>query len=94
MKISRKEVEHVTLLARLELTEEEVNQYTEQLNSILEYAEMLQKLDTDKVTPTAHAVQLFNVLRTDEVHPSLPQQEALSNAPEAEDGYFRVPKIV
>ena len=94
MKISRKEVEHVTLLARLELTEEEVNQYTEQLNSILEYAEMLQKLDTDQVIPTAHAVQLFNVLRPDEVQPSLPQQEALSNAPEAEDGYFRVPKIV
>lgn len=94
MKISRKEVEHVKLLARLELTEGEVNQYTEQLNSILEYAEMLQKLDTDKVTPTAHAVQLFNVLRTDEVKPSLSQQEALSNAPEAEDGYFRVPKIV
>lgn len=94
MKISKKEVEHVTLLARLELTEEEVNQYTEQLNSILEYAEMLQKLDTDRVTPTAHAVQLFNVLRTDEVVPSLPQREALSNAPKAEEGYFRVPKIV
>lgn len=94
MKISKKEVEHVTLLARLELTEEEVNQYTEQLNSILEYAEMLQKLDTDRVTPTAHAVQLFNVLRTDDVQPSLSQQEALSNAPEAEDGYFRVPRIV
>lgn len=94
MKISKKEVEHVTLLARLELTEEEVNQYTEQLNSILEYAGMLQKLDTDSVTPTAHAVQLFNVLRTDEIKPSLPQQEALSNAPEAEDGYFRVPRIV
>ncbi|KUO58405.1 MAG: glutamyl-tRNA amidotransferase [Gracilibacter sp. BRH_c7a] len=94
MKISKKEVEHVTLLARLELTEEEVNQYTEQLNSILEYAEMLQKLDTDKVSPTAHAVQLFNVLRTDEVKNSLSQQEALSNAPEAEDGYFRVPRIV
>lgn len=94
MKISKKEVEHVALLARLKLTEEEVYQYTEQLNSILEYAEMLQKLDTSTVKPTAHAVELFNVLRTDEVKPSMSQQEALSNAPEAEDGYFRVPRIV
>lgn len=94
MKISKNEVEHVALLARLELNEEEVHQYTEQLNAILEYAGMIQKLDTDSVVPTAHAVELFNVLRADEVKPSMSQQEALSNAPEAKEGYFQVPRIV
>lgn len=94
MRISKQEVEHVALLARLELSEAEVDQYTEQLNSILVYAEKLQKLDTSDVNPTAHAVQLFNVLRPDEVNDSMTQKEALSNAPKAEDGYFCVPRIV
>ncbi|NLI93462.1 MAG: Asp-tRNA(Asn)/Glu-tRNA(Gln) amidotransferase subunit GatC [Peptococcaceae bacterium] len=94
MKISRKEVEHVALLARLKLTEEEMNQYTEQLNSILEHAAMLDQIDTAGVSPTAHAVQLYNVLRDDEVKPSMDQEKVLKNAPDAEDGFFRVPRIV
>ncbi|AHF10499.1 MULTISPECIES: Asp-tRNA(Asn)/Glu-tRNA(Gln) amidotransferase subunit GatC [Dehalobacter] len=94
MKLSREEVEHVALLARLQLSEEEVELYTEQLNSILGYAEMLQKLNTDQVSPTAHAVQLFNVLREDEVKPSMSQDKILMNAPDEEDGFFRVPRIV
>lgn len=94
MKLSRKEVEHVALLARLQLSEEEVELYTEQLNSILGYAELLQKLDTDLVIPTAHAVQLVNVLREDEVKPSMSQDKVLQNAPDQEDGFFRVPRIV
>jgi aspartyl-tRNA(Asn)/glutamyl-tRNA(Gln) amidotransferase subunit C len=94
MNLSREEVEHVALLARLQLSEEEVELYTEQLNSILEYAEMLQKLETDQVFPTAHAVQLFNVLREDEVKPSMSRDKILRNAPDEDDGFFRVPKIV
>ncbi|HWJ02116.1 MAG TPA: Asp-tRNA(Asn)/Glu-tRNA(Gln) amidotransferase subunit GatC [Verrucomicrobiae bacterium] len=94
MKISKQQVEHVALLARLELTESEKQEYTEQLNSILEYAAILDKLDTENVPPTAHPLPLKNVFRSDEVKPSIDQKEALSNAPDAEDGFFKVPKIV
>lgn len=94
MKITREDVEHVALLARLALTEQEIQDYTEQLDSILEYAAMLDRLDTEDVEPTAHAVPLHNVLREDEVRPSFAQEKALKNAPEAEDGFFKVPKIV
>lgn len=94
MKISRQEVEHVALLARLELSEQEIELYTEQLNSILDYAVILEQLDTEKVVPTAHAVPLYNVLREDVVKPSMSQEKVLQNAPDSEDGFFRVPKIV
>ena len=94
MKMSTQEVEHIALLARLKLTQEEIDLYTEQLNSILECADDLKKIDTENVKPTAHAVELYNVLRDDEVKPSMPQDKALKNAPEAEDGFFRVPRIV
>ena len=94
MKISRVEVEHVALLARLELTEEELVTNTEQLNSILDYAAMLEKLNTDDIKPTAHAVPLHNVLREDQVKPSMDREKVLANAPDAEDGFFKVPRIV
>lgn len=94
MKISRQDVEHVALLARLELTEQETEEYTEQLNSILEYAAMLDKLDTNAVSPTAHVVPIHNVMREDEVRESIQQEKVLQNAPDPEDGFFRVPKIV
>lgn len=94
MRLSKQEVEHVALLGRLKLSEEEIDLYTVQLNSILEYAAKLQEIDTEKVVPTAHAVELSNVLREDEVQPSMDPDKVLQNAPEAEDGFFRVPKIV
>ncbi len=94
VKISRQAVEHVALLARLELSEQEIGTYTEQLNTILDYAAILEKLDTSEVQPTAHAVPLHNVLREDEVRASMPQEKVLQNAPDAENGFFRVPKIV
>ena len=94
MKISKQQVEHVALLARLELTEEEKQLYTEQLNSILEFAEILDKLDTSAVEPTAHPLPLRNVFREDVVKPSLSQAEVLANSPDPEDGFFKVPKIV
>jgi len=93
MTISREDVEYVAALARMELTEPEIQEYTEQLNSILDYATMLERLDTDDVVPTAHAVPLHNVLREDQVGPSIRQEKALRNAPDADEGFFRVPKI-
>ena len=94
MAISREDVEYVAALARLEMTEQETQEYTEQLNSILEYAAMLERLDTDNVSPTAHAVPLHNVLREDRVGTSIAHEKALRNAPDGVEGFFRVPKIV
>ena len=94
MKIDKQDVEKVALLSRLEFSESELETFTGQLNSILEYAEMMENLDVADVKPTAHVLPLQNVLRKDEVRPSLDHDLALSNAPEAEDGYFKVPKIV
>lgn len=94
MKISRQEVEHVALLARLELSEEEVAAYTQQLNSILDYAAMLDQLNTDEIQPTAYAVPIHNVVREDQVQSSLEREKVLANAPVAEDGFFKVPRIV
>lgn len=94
MKIDKQDVEKVALLSRLEFSESELETFTRQLNSILDYAEMMENLDVADVKPTAHVLPLQNVLRKDEVRPSLDHDLALSNAPEAEDGYFKVPKIV
>ncbi|MBP2655155.1 MAG: Aspartyl/glutamyl-tRNA(Asn/Gln) amidotransferase subunit [Firmicutes bacterium] len=94
MKITRKDVESVALLSRLEMDEAAMDKFTGQLNSILEYVDMLSKVDTEGVEPTAHVLNLKNVLRADAVKPSLPRELALSNAPEQEDGYFKVPKIM
>lgn len=91
--ISREDVIYVAGLARLELTEQEIQEYTVDLNSILDYAAMLEKLDTEKVVPTAHAVPLHNVLREDEVKSSIQPDKTLRNAPDADEGFFRVPRI-
>lgn len=94
MNISIKDVEHVALLARLELTEEEKATYTQQLNAILHSMDKLQELDTSNVTPTAHVLPLHNVFREDVVKPSMDRDSVLQNAPWEEEGQFRVPKIV
>lgn len=94
MKITREDVENVALLSRLEVEEDKVATITEQLNAILEYAEILNQVNTEGIKPTAHVLPLKNVLREDEVKPSLSRELALSNAPEQEDGYFKVPKII
>ncbi|MDR3592556.1 MAG: Asp-tRNA(Asn)/Glu-tRNA(Gln) amidotransferase subunit GatC [Negativicutes bacterium] len=94
MKITRKDVENVALLSRLELGESDIVKFTGQLNAILEYVDMLDKVNTDGVQPTAHVLPLKNVMRPDAVKPSLTRDEALANAPEQEDGYFKVPKVM
>lgn len=94
MSITIKDVEHVAALARLELGDQEKEQFTEQLNAILKYAEQLNQLDTDGVEPTSHAMPLVNVMREDVVKPSLPIDKVLLNAPDEEDGQIRVPAVL
>ena len=94
MKITGKDVEHVAMLAKLAITEEEKQLFTEQLNVILEYVDQLNAVDTEHIEPTSHVIPVQNVMRDDSVVPSLPQSEILKNAPEKEDQYFKVPKIV
>lgn len=94
MKLNRKDVEHVALLSRLELSEQELDKFTGQLDAILEYIDVLNQVDTSAVEPMAHVLEIRNVMRSDELQPSLPREAALQNAPDAEDGFFKVPKIV
>ncbi len=94
MSISREEVLHVAHLARLEFSEEEVELFTTQLADILNYVAKLNELDTSQIEPTYHALQLSNVFRDDEVKPSYTVEEVLSNAPEKENGFFVVPKVI
>ncbi len=91
MAISRDEVLHVARLARLALTEEEIGKFQEQLSAILEAVGKVAELDLSEIEPTAHPLDLSNVWAADEVQPSLPLEDALANAPDQEDGYFRVP---
>lgn len=94
MTIQIKDVQHVAKLARLNLTEEEQEKYTEQLNAILQYAEKLNELNTDEVPPTTHVLKLVNVMREDVVQESLPAEKVFRNAPEEEDGQFKVPAVL
>ncbi len=94
MKISKQEVEHVAKLARLELAEEEKDRLTDQLSKILTYVEKLSELDTTGVEPTAHVLEIRNVMRDDAAAPSLAQDRALANAPDKAAGHYKVPKII
>ena len=94
MRITQEEVEHVAKLARLAVTEEEKERYSQQLSNILTYIEKLKELDTSKVDPTSHVLPMKNVFREDEVRPSLPREEILKNAPDRTEEFFRVPKII
>lgn len=93
-RISRADVEHVAQLARVRLTTDELDALTTELGSILDYAAQLSTLDLDGVPPTAHPLPLLNVLRTDELTPSLDRAEVLDQAPAIEDDRFRVPRIM
>lgn len=94
MEIERSVVDHVARLARLDLSEEERERMGPELTKILGHVAQIQALDLDEVPPTSHALPLRNVMRPDEPRPSLPQEEALANAPRAEEGRFFVPRIV
>jgi aspartyl-tRNA(Asn)/glutamyl-tRNA(Gln) amidotransferase subunit C len=88
------EVDHVALLSRLELSEEEKKQYADQLNNILEYAKMLDELETGDVPPTAHVLPLKNVFREDRVGEHLALEKTMQNAPDQDGNFFKVPRIV
>ncbi len=94
MKITQEDVKHIARLSRLYLSEEEISAFGGQLNSIIEYVEQLNGLDTSSVEPTSHVIPLNNVMRDDIPKPSLPVKEALKNAPDATEKFYRVPKII
>ena len=94
VRISRAEVQKVAKLARLELSEAEIEQFTGQLGSILQYVEKMNELDTGAVEPLAHCLPVNNVSRADEVKESLGTQKTLANAPERDGEFFRVPRIL
>ena len=93
-RLTREDVAHVAYLARLDITEDELDLYTEQLGAVLAHAADIEALDTEGVPPTAHPLPISNVLREDEVEPSIDRDEVLSSAPAVEDGRFRVPRIL
>jgi len=93
-KISAEDVEHVARLARLDLSAVEKERMGRELDGILTYIDKLRALDTTGVEPTSHAVPVTNVMRDDEPCPSLPQSDALANAPDRQGDLFRVPKII
>jgi aspartyl-tRNA(Asn)/glutamyl-tRNA(Gln) amidotransferase subunit C len=93
-KLSLEEVETIAELAKLTLTDEEKNTFQGQLSAILDYAEMLQQVDTTGIPPTASAIPLQNVMRSDEVALSLDNEEALFNAPDADESSFKVRAVL
>ena len=94
MKISQKDVEHVARLARLTVAPDELQTLTEQMDAILGYVNKLNELDTEGIEPMAHAVPMSNAFREDEIRPAIGVERALQNAPQGEDGYFKVPKVI
>ncbi|HLA85883.1 MAG TPA: Asp-tRNA(Asn)/Glu-tRNA(Gln) amidotransferase subunit GatC [Thermoguttaceae bacterium] len=94
MAISREEVEKVALLARLRLSDAELETMTAQLGDILAYVELLGELNTDSVEPMAHALDVRDVFRADEVRPSLDRDQALANAPKHDGECYRVPAVL
>lgn len=94
MAISIEDVEHVARLARLAMTPEEKETFRRQLSDVLEHARVISEVDTEGVPPTSHALPLANVFREDVSRPSLPTDEVVRNAPWAEGGAFKVPRII
>lgn len=93
-RITREDVAHVARLARLDLTEEEIERSAQQLGAVLDHAADVAALDTEGVAPMTHPLPLGNVLRDDDPRPSLDRDEVLAMAPAVEDGRFRVPRIL
>ncbi|AAU22315.1 Asp-tRNA(Asn)/Glu-tRNA(Gln) amidotransferase subunit GatC [Bacillus sp. GM2] len=93
-RISIEEVKHVAHLARLAITDEEAAMFTEQLDSIISFAEELNEVDTENVKPTTHVLQMKNIMREDVPDKGLPVEDVVKNAPDHKDGYIRVPSIL
>jgi aspartyl-tRNA(Asn)/glutamyl-tRNA(Gln) amidotransferase subunit C len=93
-RITRDEVAHVADLARLKLDDDELDLFTDQLAAVLEHAQDVEALDVDDIEPTSHPYPLANVLRDDEVRPTLDRAEVLAQAPDVEDDRFKVPPVL
>jgi aspartyl-tRNA(Asn)/glutamyl-tRNA(Gln) amidotransferase subunit C len=94
MKITKQTVENVAMLSRLNIVDNKMDKYIEEFSNFLEYVDVLQQVNTENIKPTAHVLPLQNVFREDIVKSSLSREAALANAPEQEDGYFKVPRII
>ena len=94
MAVTKKDVEYIAALARLKFNDAELENYTHQLNDILKYVEKLNELNTDNVEPLSHPVENTNVFREDKLKPSISTEEALKNAPNRTDEFFKVPKVI
>ncbi len=94
MAITREEVQHVAMLFRMSLSEEEIAKFQQQLSQIIDYFQILQELDTEGVPPTSNPLPLQNVMRDDEPRPSFPTDDILANAPRSERGFFRVRAVL
>lgn len=94
MKITSDNVRHVARLARITLSDEQVEIFRKQLNDIVEYVEKLNEIETSNIEPTSHIVPLNNIFREDSMIPSLPRQEMLKNAPDSNERFYIVPKII
>ena len=94
MAVTKKEVEKIAELARLKFTEEELENFTPQMNEILSYMDKLNELDTENLKPLSHPVEQTNVFREDELKPSIPTEDTLKNAPSKNEHHFKVPKVI
>ena len=94
MSLTREEVEHVARLAHIHLSEQDIERFREQISQILDYFEVLKRVDTTGVPPTSQALPLENITRPDEPRRPLERDEVLANAPLRSDGYFRVRKVL
>ena len=94
MAVTKKDVEYIAELAKLRFKDEELEKFTEQLNEILAYVEKLNELDTTNIEPLSHPVKGSNVFREDAVKPSIDREEALRNAPDRSELFFKVPKVI
>ena len=94
MAVTKKDVEKIAELARLKFTDEDLENFTPQMNEILSYMDKLNELDTENVKPLSHPVEQINVFREDELKPSISTEDALKNAPDKNEHHFKVPKVI
>jgi aspartyl-tRNA(Asn)/glutamyl-tRNA(Gln) amidotransferase subunit C len=94
MAVNKQDVEKIAELARLIFSEEELENFTPQMNKILSYMDKLNELNTDNVEPLSHPVEQTNVFREDELRPSISKEDALKNAPSKDENHFKVPKVI
>jgi len=94
MAVTKQDVEYIAKLARLKFNDEELENFTHELNEILNYVENLNELNTENVEPLSHPIENFNVFREDKLEPSIDREDALKNAPSSTEEFFKVPKVI